>query len=583
MPSPIEIRHPFRNVNWRSFPLQLILLTVLPLAVLTLVVAFGSLSLHHQAMRSLVGDRDLRAARAAANMLGKELSHRALIIQILARSMANRTDLENLLIKPDEITSSFDDGLALFSPTRRLITSSNSATIWNDNSIQMSDAITDLIRRSSEEVAFSHLLSLDGSDHKTVFVGALTPDGNLLVGAFSPASMIHNFLKNSIYEDQTNVIVINPDNTSNGFEILFQAGEEKSIEQLYKHPVIIDALNGKSGIRYYQTNQGEHVIAFSPITPIGWGLIIEESWENIASPYLRSTQAAPLVLVPVLLLALMAIWFGVHRIVQPLQALENRAAELAKGDFEAIHQPVGGISEIRHLQAELIDMAEKLKTAQQNLRSYIGAITAGIENERRSLARELHDDTIQALIALNQRTQLASLNSTQSQKDLLKELQQLVGQTMLNLRRMIRGLRPVYLEDLGLVTALEMLAHETSQFANLPVSFQMGGNEYRLEAEKEITIYRIVQESLSNITRHANAGHAWLELAYTPNFLNVVIRDNGKGFIVPISPSEFAREGHFGLLGLQERAELIGASLEITSIPGQGTKVSVHLPIPQEQ
>ncbi|MCJ7531363.1 MAG: hypothetical protein MUO64_10080, partial [Anaerolineales bacterium] len=126
MPSPIEIRHPFRNVNWRSFPLQLILLTVLPLAVLTLVVAFGSLSLHHQAMRSLVGDRDLGAARAAANMLGKELSHRALIIQILARSMANRTDLENLLIKPDEITSSFDDGLALFSPTRRLITSSNS-------------------------------------------------------------------------------------------------------------------------------------------------------------------------------------------------------------------------------------------------------------------------------------------------------------------------------------------------------------------------------------------------------------------------------------------------------------------------
>jgi len=583
MASPVKIRHLFRNVNWRSFPLQLILLTVLPLAVLTLVVAFGSQSLHHQAMRSLVGDRDLLAVRAAANMLGQELSHRALIIQILARSMENRANLENLLIKPGEITTSLDDGLALFSPTGRLITSSNSATIWNDNSIQMSDAIADLIHRSSEQVAFSHLLSLDSSDHKTVFIGALTPDGNLLAGAFSPANMIHNSLKNSIYEDQTNVLVIKPDNTNNGFEILYQAGEEKSTEQLSTHPAIIDALKGKSGINYYQTSQGEHVVAFSPITPIGWGLIIEESWENIASPYLRSTQAAPLVLVPVLLLALMAIWFGVHRIVQPLQALENRAAELAKGDFEAIHQPVGGISEIRHLQAELIAMAEKLKTAQQNLRVYFGAITAGIENERRNLALELHDDTIQSLIVLNQHIQLASLNSTQSQKDLLKELQQLVGQTMLNLRRMIRGLRPIYLEDLGLVTALEMLAQETNQHTNLPVSFQTGGDEHRLDAEKEIAIYRMVQESLSNITRHAQASHAWLELTYAPTFLRVLIRDNGKGFTVPTNFSEFSRKSHFGLLGLRERAGLIGANLEITSTPGRGTTVLIHLSIPPNE
>ena len=153
--------------------------------------------------------------------------------------------------------------------------------------------------------------------------------------------------------------------------------------------------------------------------PAGWGLIIEEGWEDISNPYLVNTQSAPLILVPVFLLALLAIWWGARRIVTPLQKLEKQATNLAAGDFEAIKPPVGGIEGIRNLQAELIDMAEKLKTAQQTLHNYIGAITAGVESERKSLARELHDDTIQALIALNQRIQLALLNAPKRKTALL--------------------------------------------------------------------------------------------------------------------------------------------------------------------
>ena len=110
-----------------------------------------------------------------------------------------------------------------------------------------------------------------------------------------------------------------------------------------------------------------------------------------------------------LLIAVVALWFGARQIVRPIQNLEARATKLAWGDFKAIEEPVGGIAEIRHLQAELVGMAHKLQAAQKNLHNYIGAITRGQEEERRRMARDLHDDTIQSLIALKQRLQLLEM------------------------------------------------------------------------------------------------------------------------------------------------------------------------------
>jgi two-component system sensor histidine kinase UhpB len=310
---------------------------------------------------------------------------------------------------------------------------------------------------------------------------------------------------------------------------------------------------------------------------VGWALALEEPWETVDTPTLRTTQLAPLVLVPVLLLTLLALWFGLRWIVKPLQDLESKAATLAWGEFNAIEQPVGGITEIRRLQTELIHMARKVKAAQQSLHSYIGAITSGQEEERRRLARELHDDTIQSLIALKQRVQLAQLASKNGSSEAsLTEVVSLTEQTIENVRRQTRALRPIYLEDLGLVTALEMLARETSQAANIPVEFQRQGTEVRLNPNVELALYRMAQEALNNVSKHAGATQADLNISFTSQQVTLQVIDNGKGFDVPKSPAEFAPGGHFGLLGLYERAELIGARLEIFSSPGQGSRITVH-------
>jgi signal transduction histidine kinase len=184
---------------------------------------------------------------------------------------------------------------------------------------------------------------------------------------------------------------------------------------------------------------------------------------------------------------------------------------------------------------------------------------------------------------LKQRVQLARLEQQNVHENgSWKEIESLTEQTIEELRRLTRALRPIYLEDLGLVTALEMLAHEMGQSAGIPVGFQRQGVERRLEPAIELALYRMAQEALSNVARHAQASRAALYINFTPQAVRMQVTDNGKGFYVPKRPSEFAPTGHFGLLGLYERSEMIGAQLEILSKPGEGSQMNVIVPISPE-
>jgi two-component system sensor histidine kinase UhpB len=308
-------------------------------------------------------------------------------------------------------------------------------------------------------------------------------------------------------------------------------------------------------------------------------MMVEESWEDIASPLLQATQNAPLIVVPILGLSLLALWFGLRQIVQPMQALETKAGDLARGNFDTIRQPVGGVPEIRRLQETLMEMAAQLKEAQNSLHSYIGAITERVENERKNLARELHDDTLQSLIALGQHTQFAQhWNRDVKVEKALVQILSLTEHGVKSLRRLVQGLRPIYIEDLGLAAALAMQSSEKERLDGIKIHFQTEGAERRLKPDVEMALYRIAQEALSNVTRHSGAGNAWIRLHFRPDSLVLEIRDDGHGFNPPADPFQYARLGHYGLLGMAERSELIGAKLSIHSTPDDGTRVLVRLP-----
>lgn len=554
----------------RGLTVQLLAITVLPLTVLLLLIAFGSVSLHQQDMRALVGERDERAVQAASAALASELHHRASNIANLV-ALAELAEDTTSIQTTDDLAADFDGGLAYLTMDGQLITSTPPPSgLWNW--VAQNDILS---ASASNHPTFSDPVLDPDSNRHFIIVSQTIPSKNIIIaGAFSPENLARETLASS-YPDSTHVTIFLFDSSN---QVLYASGPLASEGISPDHPGVAEALRGESGTTYMKKENVEHVVAYSTIAPTGWALITEEEWEMVSSPSLQLTQMAPLVIVPAFILALVALWFVASRIVQPLQKLEAKSAALAWGDFEAIKESVGGISEVQHLQMELTEMSRKVQAAQEGLHDYIGAITSAQEEERMRLARELHDDTIQAVIALKQRVQLAQKSvKDQSGKQTLKELEALSEQTIENLRRLTRALRPIYLEDLGLVTALEMLSREISQNNKLSVDFNKTGQERRLSREVELSIYRIAQEALNNVIKHAKAEHAELRITFDDSTVQMEVSDNGSGFITPNSPTEFAPNGHFGLLGIHERADLIGAKLEIESALGRGTKIKVRL------
>jgi two-component system sensor histidine kinase UhpB len=581
---------PLPLVRWRGFTLQMFLFLLLPLTVLLLAIVFVSQSLHHNEMRALVGERDLRAVRSAANTLSDAINQRVTALAMLSYQAGDRQAAPDYL---DQAAQAYgmDGGLAVFDPRGGLVARSGNAA---PEILDLQQAREMVNQAGSPENAAAARLSAPTrtADGRWLLLVMAQPgaDSHTLVGAFSAESLAREALSGVAGEQSVFMLV-----SAQG-EILFASGAMQHAGPINTQPGVADVLRGESGVNYMSSNDGmmaghsgEHVIAFSPVQPFGWGLVLEEPWQQSAGPLLTVTQSAPLILAPVLALALLALWFGIRQIIQPLQALENRAGKLAAGDFAAIRAPVGGIDEIQNLQDELVAMAGALQSAQQALHSYIGALTAGLETERRSLARELHDDTLQALIALNQHLQMALLRATDTtQRQPLLDLQSRVAETIANLRQAIGGLRPIYLEDLGLVAALGMLAknnaNTTGQAGPSPrVEFQVNGPERRLSAESELAFYRIAQEALNNALHHAQATEVQVELAFEEEFTRLSICDNGQGFTLPPDPGAFAHHGHYGLLGMHERADLIGADLKIDTARGKGTRVTVKLAAPTAQ
>jgi signal transduction histidine kinase len=562
-------------LRWRGLPIQLFILTILPLTLLLLGIAFGSLFLHQRSMRQLVGERDERAVRAAASAISEQLKHRAAATRSLALRAADLGNAQHVIDDALFLSPDFDGGIALYDAGANLLASSNDRITWEQSVVPPQPAAATV---PPETARFSGPFTEPLSGEEMVLVTASTPQGITAAGAFSPASLAEIAL-HDIFAGSSKATAILADN--NG-RLLFQIGDEHEPgSDMSAYAGVTDALNGASGTRYATDGGEEQVIAYSPIPPLNWVLVTKEPWQEVADPLLRATELAPLFLAPVLIVALIGLIFGLRQIVQPLQSLEKKAADMGWGNYEAIEEPVGGINEIQRLQTELIHMAHKVKLAQESLRGYLGAVTAGQEEERRRLARDLHDGTIQSLVALNQRIHLAqmALNGEPSNTQ-LAEMQEMAEQTIRDLRRLIQDLRPIYLEDLGLVTALDMLARDSSQILQIPVHFCVSGQERRLPPEVELAFFRIGQEGLSNIVRHARASSANLQITFGMKRVTLLIKDDGRGFHVPESPAEMTGSGHFGLLGIQERAELIGARLLIESQPGEGTQLAISLPEP---
>jgi PAS domain S-box-containing protein len=230
---------------------------------------------------------------------------------------------------------------------------------------------------------------------------------------------------------------------------------------------------------------------------------------------------------------------------------------------------------------ETIQDITEAKRMQDNLRYYLKQITMAQEEERKRLARELHDDASQQILLLTHGVDnLASKAERYSPQELRNELgklYELSQQTYQGIKRYAQALRPRILDDLGLLPAIKWLAEEIHNFAGIEIQVKTDTIP-PLPPETQLVFFRIVQEALNNIHRHSRASKASVTVECQGNEVSITISDNGKGFELPRQLSDFAGQGKLGLTGMAERTRLIGGELEVGSQIGKGTTIIVKAP-----
>ena len=529
---------------------QLLLWIILPLAILLIGVAFFSVNSHQNAMRDMVLERDGTVARVAAAQWSDDLTGHARILPTLDPTQPPLCDTS---------CAAFDGGVALFDSNGNLLSALPSTDAWRNRHAQIASLLS------------SHAMFLppfmENGVMRILVTAPSTHDRSILVGAFTPPSLSDlGFGKHGVayLVDNTGKIIAHPDSVRIG-------------ENMSAHEGIAEVIRGEQGATFHHTVDGaELVVGYAPIAPMGWGLIVEESWAEVVEPMFQYATLLPLVLLFAAIVALGAVYFGVRNIVRPLQQLAQAANRIAFGDYHAAERSVGGIREVEELRETLDSMAHQVQSAQNAMQNYISTIMRGQEDERVRLAHELHDDTIQSLIALQQRIEMAQKAFAKDPalaNAKMTELRQMVSDTLVSVRRFVRDLRPTYLHDLGLIPALEILARESN------AEFKVEGTEVRLDTERELALYRIVQEALRNVAKHARANHVSVTLSFDSDTATAFIEDNGVGFAAPDTPTAYAQSGHFGLTGMQERAQLFGGNVYIKSERGKGTTVIAYVPM----
>ena len=273
--------------------------------------------------------------------------------------------------------------------------------------------------------------------------------------------------------------------------------------------------------------------------------------------------------------------------------LEIRLRYLYSVVMRAEHMAFSIGSVLSYLSTRVSGVLWKIEAVQKD--KFVGArIIKATEEERYRVSREIHDGPAQDLANVLFTTTITERlmdQDTAEAKKTLGEMREEIRRCLTSLRQIIFDMRPMALDDLGLPQAVEQLIHLFGERGKLRGTFSLEGVHYTLPKHVEIAIFRIVQEALNNVVHHAKTDKVRVRMHYTDQALTVLIADDGVGFTPDRLPEESEqtedaldmetqrrlRGRHFGVIGMEERAKIIGASLQIRSEPGKGTKVHLRV------
>jgi signal transduction histidine kinase len=344
-------------------------------------------------------------------------------------------------------------------------------------------------------------------------------------------------------------------------------------EDAYEHTVVLNTTEGRiwdTAVPIYEGRAGNARLGLSDTQVI-------QTIDAVTGQLLLTT-------VMVSVIGISAAIFLTWILTRPILDLVEATQAVQKGDFSYrvtrwADDEIGKLTDAFNTMIEALAKADAERIEREQIRvQYVYGVITAQEDERKRIARELHDSTSQSLTSLIIGLKTLEDNCQHCRKQThVVELRSIAGQTLDDVHTLSVQLRPSVLDDLGLPEAIRR--HVADSRKRYPIDIDLaitGMDGKRLPTEIETALYRIVQEALTNIVRHAAAHTASIFIECSTDKVLVVIEDDGKGFDVT---HVHHQDGHLGLYGIQERAELLAGSLEIESEPGRGTSLFIEIPL----
>lgn len=354
------------------------------------------------------------------------------------------------------------------------------------------------------------------------------------------------------------------------------------------------------------------VLAFVPLEMAPWGISIQEPEEDVfmAASNLKQTFAA---LAVIFIGTAFMLTIGLSRsIVNPLKSLIRGAERIAKGDLSKSITPQGSdeigvlgqsfetmrvrlLGSMERIQAHtheledrVVERTSQIKESQKRAELLLQKLIKTQEEERKRIARGLHDDTLQDLSAALMRIDMCKLFPDQITPEKADEIHGIILHALDGVTAIIQNMRPSLLDDLGLAAAIKSLLdrHIGEKGAQYFITMRNVA-DLRFQPEIETTLYRIIQEAVTNIARHAEAENVFVIFKLADNAIHVEIEDDGIGFdqktVSALDLNDLKDRRGLGLLGMKERAFLINGTIKVCSLPGLGTQIEINIPLSAQE
>jgi len=364
--------------------------------------------------------------------------------------------------------------------------------------------------------------------------------------------------------------------------------------------------SGRPGTIIHRDDSGSsHVVAYYPLDSMPGGVVVEQR-EDAALALPNDMERTVLIFgLGSLLVASGAAWFHARTVVRPIRDLTNASRRIAAGSLDdpvavTREDEVGelarsfdimrvrlrdSLEESRRwtdeLETRVGERTRELESLSRSRAELLGKVISVQEEERKRIARELHDDSAQDLATLL--VELEALGeslptSAEKAKRMLARVKLQTTKALTDMRQIILDLRPSILDELGLVAAVRWYGRSRLESIQVAVSVNPGAQQKRVEGSVETAIFRIAQEAINNVAKHAEAKEVKVQFEFADDRISLLVEDDGKGFDVESVIGAEGGTASLGLAGMNERATLLGGNVTIESEPGQGTKVRVEAP-----